>query len=127
MKIFLDKIAPKSRKSKKSKFELSCFLISGSVCKLKTIIALEMARAFIIRKVPGPELIDPIRVRNIDPILRYEEACDNVEITVIGLIKVQFVGFSRFPGLQSHHGKGPVQSPLHPSPFPGVPSSHSLS
>lgn len=90
-------------------------------------IAREIARALIMRKVPGPELIEPTRVRDIEPMLRYEEASDKVEMTLIGIFREQLVGFVRSPGIHTQSGKCPVQSPLHPSPSPLLPSSHSSS
>lgn len=70
MKILFEIIFPKSRKSKKSRFELSCFHRSGSVFLLKQTIALEIAKAFMIKNVPGPELKEPMNIKAMEPKVR---------------------------------------------------------
>ena len=92
---------------------------------LKNTIDLEIINEFMMRKVPGPVLKDPAKVKNIDPILIYPAAFDKVDIISIGLWRVQFVGVSMSPSLQVQPLRGPEQSIAHPKSSSGNPSSHS--
>jgi len=79
----------------------------------------------MIKNVPGPELNDPIALNIMDPRPRYDVTFEIFVTNPIGDIKVQFVGFSRFPSMHLYPNIGPEQSVLHPYPSKMSPSSHS--